>query len=298
MEKFNEIINTSYDVLDEGKKEFIKTHEKILFYGKNACENLYQMAKQLEYMKNTQLYLNAGFETFEDYTEGVLGLKRSQVYNYIKVANAYSDQFLIANSNLGITKLLVLAELEEPVVEKVIETVEVEDKSVSDLKALVDSLTKEKKDLEKENKKVSKDLKTQIKELKDELKQAKEDLKNKSEGERLSIDDISNEKNDVVESVNEKRISELEIDLTNKLGRIDDLEKLLKEKETLLEEFKTNQKVNTINSNPELIKFKVKFEELQLNIKSLKDIINVLDDDSKSKCINAFNTVLRGALYE
>ena len=94
MEKFNLISTTPVEELAVEQKQFINIHNNILYYGTNVCANLFQMAKQLEVMKDTKAYLVAGFESFESYAEDCLGLKRSQVYNYIKVANTYSNEFL------------------------------------------------------------------------------------------------------------------------------------------------------------------------------------------------------------
>ena len=152
MEKFNELVVTSVENLSSTEKEFLNIHNSIIYYGSNACLNMFEMAKRLELMKNSKAYLHAGFESFESYSEDCLGLKRSQVYNYIKIANSFSNDFLINNSKLGVTKLLVLSKLEEPVVEKVIETVEVENKSVNDLEKLVDKLKKDIKQLKEDNK--------------------------------------------------------------------------------------------------------------------------------------------------
>ena len=127
MEQFDLIINKTVEELSDSQKKFLSIHNSIINYGMGACINLYQMAKQLELMKESKAYLDAGFESFESYSEDALGIRRSQLYNYLKVASSYSNDFLLNNSKLGVTKLLVLSELGEPVVQKVIETVEVED---------------------------------------------------------------------------------------------------------------------------------------------------------------------------
>ena len=281
MEKINLIMTTPVEELAVGQKEFLNIHNTILYYGNNVCVNLYQMAKQLELMKDSKAYVTAGFETFESYAEDCLGLKRSQVYNYIKVANSYSNDFLINNSNVGITKLLVLSELEEPVVEKVVETIQVEDTTVSELKELVKSLKAEVKEHKQKQKDEKEKYKSQIEKLKEEI----ESLNEVKEQEQ-SDDPDSNDNSELLEKINN-----LEEQLQAK-------EKELITKKEELVKLESNSKSNVINANPELIKFKVGFNDLQRKITDLKTIIDTLDEESKIKCITALNTVLRGAIYE
>ena len=282
MEQFNLIITKPVEELLEGQKEFLNIHNSIIYYGTNVCVNLYQMAKQLELMKESKAYKDAGFESFESYAEDCLGLKRSQVYNYIKVANSYSNEFLLNNSKIGVTKLLVLSELEEPVVEKIIETVEVEDTNVSELKEMVKS-------------------------LKGEVDDHKQKLKDEKDKHKKQIEKLKNEI-DVLKDLQEQEVESsktVPVDNPELLQRIDSLQKELanKEKELIIKQeelvkMESNSKSNVINSNPDLIKFKVIYNDIQLKIRDLKNLIDGLDEESSLKCKNALNHVLRGAIYE
>ena len=152
MNKLNELLVKKNDLtIDE--ELFVGVHKSILRYGNEACQNMLSMSRELKMMHENKLFEVAGFKTFDDYVEDALGLKKSQAYNYIKIYNTYSEEFLLQNQNLGITKLLALSKLEdEETVKKVIETVPVEDKKVSELNSIIESMTKEKKDLEKKSK--------------------------------------------------------------------------------------------------------------------------------------------------
>lgn len=285
MEKFNEIITASVDYLTVGEKEFLNIHNSIIYYGSNVCMNLVQMSKQLNIMKDSERYLEAGFDTFENYVEDALGLKRSQVYNYLKVAKTYSNEFLLNNSNVGITKLLVLSELEEPVVEKVVETINVEDTKVNDLKELVKSLKKELNDKEAEYKTNLSLKDSEIKIKNDTIEELEQDIELIKRGDPVpaDINEIPDDP-DTKDFVLENRIKELEEEIKNK--------------DAELSKFNDLHKTNIINQNPELIKFKVKFTDLQEIIQDLKMTISMLDDDNKSKCKNALNAVLKGGIYE
>ena len=280
MEKFNLILNTPIEQLGVEQKQFLDIHNTIIYYGTNVCVNLYQMAKQLELMKESKFYLNAGFESFESYAEDCLGLKRSQVYNYIKVANSYSNEFLLNNSKIGVTKLLVLSELEEPVVEKVIETIQVEDNTVNELKELVKSLKSDVKVEKDKQKKEKEKYKSEIDKLKEEIKS----LKNLSQV--LDVAEVPNN------SDLDDRIKKLEEELTLK-------NKELLSKEQELEKLESNSKTSIINSNPDLVKFKVIYNDIQLKIRDLKNLIDTsFDEETRKKCIDALNHVLKGAIYE
>ena len=273
---FEILLNSNVDSLTEEQIGFIETHKKIIHFGNEASKSLVLMSLNLKKMSEKDYYKCAGFETFADYAESAVGLKKSQAYNFVKLCDSYSPSFLEEHENVGVTKLLLLSKLgDEETVKEVIETVNVEDKTVSELNQLVDSLKKENKELKKEVKNNSKTLKDEIKRLKEELKVAKEVKEPEST--------LFTEQEEKVVQDNEK---------------VKELEMLLEAKEKELIELQKVNKSNFINSNPGLLKFKIKFEELQVNIKLLRSYAYSLDDDSKEKCINALNALLRGALNE
>lgn len=296
MEKFSLILNSSVDNLTTSEKEFLDIHNKILYYGVSAAHNLLQMSKQLELMKNNKNYLDAGFDSFESYCEDALGLKRSQAYNYIKVANSYSNDFLIKNNNIGITKLLILSNLDETVADKVVETIDVTDTKVTELQELVKSLKQELKDKEVE-------FKTNLTLKESEVKLKEEKI---SELNNLLLDKEENysEKNDIPDDDIElrDRIKVLEEEIKNKetesKQKIKELKEKIKDKEVELSKIESLNKSNVINQNPELIKFKVKFNDVKRIVEDMKVMIFNFDNEEKEKCKNALNALLRSLIYE
>lgn len=106
-----------------------------------AQQNLYEVCKGLKEMRDGKLYKELGYQNFEDYTENEVGIKHSQAYNFIKVIEAYGEN-VQSIGHFGMTKLALLAKLDEPQREEIQQNVSVEDVSVRELKAKIDDLKK------------------------------------------------------------------------------------------------------------------------------------------------------------
>lgn len=266
---FEILLNSNVDSLTEEQIGFIETHKKIIHFGNEASKSLVLMSLNLKKMSEKDYYKCAGFETFADYAESAVGLKKSQAYNFVKLCDSYSPSFLEEHENVGVTKLLLLSKLgDEETVKEVIETVNVEDKTVSELNQLVDSLKKENKELKKEAKNNSKTLKDEIKRLKEELKVAKE---------------VKEPESTLFTEQEEKVVQENE--------KVKELEMLLEAKEKELSELQKINKSNAINSNPGLLKFKIRFELIQNDINNLKEFVKTLTEEEQIKCNQALKAL-------
>ena len=62
-------------------------------------------------MRDTGLYTELGFESFDGYVEGAVGLKSRMAYNYIRTYERLGAEQLSMHSNVGITKLSLIAGL-------------------------------------------------------------------------------------------------------------------------------------------------------------------------------------------
>lgn len=277
MKKINELL-VENKKLTVDEELFVSVHKSILRYGNEACQNMLSMSRELKMMHENKLFEVAGFNSFDEYVEDALGLKKSQAYNYIKIYNSYSEEFLLKNQNLGITKLLALTKLEdEEVVKRVVETVPVEDKKVSELNAIIESMSKEKKDLEKKSK-------DDIKILKDEVKKLKADLKAEKEKSKEPVVETEEEQEDIPNEEIEKLNS-----------TISEKELKIKQLEAELIEVKKSSKTDLINSDPLLVEFKLFYNDTVKNINRMKVILNEINEDKKKGCINAIEYV-RGLL--
>ena len=105
-----ELILKQENELNEKQVEFLNTHEKILTCGSVIGNTLLDLAINLKKMKDEKLFVEAGFDTFEDYSEQACGLKRRQAYNYIKILDSFVDfavnQFILNREYCEFIELL------------------------------------------------------------------------------------------------------------------------------------------------------------------------------------------------
>ncbi|MBQ8123097.1 MAG: hypothetical protein IJ170_07275 [Ruminococcus sp.] len=106
-----------------------------------AQESLWEVCKDLKEMHDSKLYKELGYSSFEKYTEDEVGIKRHQAQKYIAIADMENGD---SNHHLGVTKLALLARLDEPQREQIQQNVDVESVSVKELKYKIAELEKNK----------------------------------------------------------------------------------------------------------------------------------------------------------
>ena len=106
-----------------------------------AQESLWELCKGLKEMHDSKLYKELGYSSFEKYTEDEVGIKRHQAQKYIAIADMENGD---SNHHLGVTKLALLARLDEPQREQIQQNVDVESVSVKELKYKIAELEKNK----------------------------------------------------------------------------------------------------------------------------------------------------------
>lgn len=161
--------------LSKEENDFLNLHQKALLYSQAAYLNFVELSKALKEISDKDLFRMAGYEKFEDYSFECFGLKKSQAYNFLKIANTFSDSFMLENKNCGISKMIALSKLEdENLASIVISNVDLENTKVKNLEVLVKNLKKEKDNLMKENKNLTSLNEEKIKQLESDLKKSKD----------------------------------------------------------------------------------------------------------------------------
>ena len=143
-------ITTVNTELTEKQTEAYKLHNKILVSGQMAAEYLVDLAKNLRQMRDTKLYTELGFETFEAYCEDAAHIKQRQAYNFIKALDEFGENGLQSNASLGITKLTALATLCADDREQLMQSVDVANISTRELEEKIAELKKKCEQLELE----------------------------------------------------------------------------------------------------------------------------------------------------
>ena len=107
-------------------------------------QNLYDMCKAIKEMRDSKLYKELGYATFEAYTEECLGMKRHMAYKYASIAEMENVESI---QHLGATKLSLLAHLDESEREQITETVDLESTTVRELREQIAHLRDDNKQL-------------------------------------------------------------------------------------------------------------------------------------------------------
>lgn len=132
--------------VSEQHKQAIELHQKIIVSANLAQQNIWDMCNGLKTMRDNKLYKELGYQNFEDYCENEVGMKRSNAYNYISIVEKINPENVQSIGQIGMTKLSLLATISEPEQAEIAEKLDLENTTVKQLKAEIDSLKAEKQE--------------------------------------------------------------------------------------------------------------------------------------------------------
>ena len=300
------------------KREAVELHFEIKKNGDLAAGYLCEFAASLKKMRDKRLYTELDFESFDDYVEQAVGIRKRQAYNYIQALEALGYKELQLNANLGITKLQLLSKLTVTERQELIESGAAGDSSVQELKTIIEGLRSENEQLRFDQQKERADAEQHARQI-EQLKSDLEVEKNKpaaTVSRELTAEELKELTAGAVrdEAAAQKREKERELAAlkkeheSEKKGlekKAQDLEKQLKESKKQLAEFNvlkeihvaTEAKVDELEkqaklaANPEVLRFGFYFEEAQKNIAEMKKIINGADEATAAKFRRALQAV-------
>ena len=111
--EFNQLMIADAAELTAEQQDFLHLHKSIIANGNAATVYFVEAGRQLKEMRDAKKYEIAGFTTFDEYTRRACGIGQRQAYNLISVVEHLSENFLQTNANLGVSKLTVLASMDE-----------------------------------------------------------------------------------------------------------------------------------------------------------------------------------------
>lgn len=176
-----------------------------------AQQSLYDMCMSFKEMRDSKLYKELGYQNFDDYCEQETGFTRMNVYKYISIAEKLSDDFVNSSLQIGVTKLSLLAKLDEPTRTEIVENTDLENTSVRELKAKLAELQEKNKKLSESNSKLSV-LESDAEAYKEKISQLESEVKFKSdsiEALESTIDELENRPIDVAVADNSHEINNL-----------------------------------------------------------------------------------------
>lgn len=267
--------------LNEKQKQFLNLHTEICRKGAYIVEGMAEFAAKLKEMRDGKNYVDGGFESFGEYVAKAVGIKESMAYRYIKVYEDLPRNFLYSNTKLGITKLSVLARLNDEERSELTESVDVAKVSVDELKKIISERDERIKQLEisseeevKKSAKASEKSEREIASAKKKL-QAAEKERDELKGEIEKIKSLPKEIEKVVDPEAALKMEELEKELAERNETINSL----------------NNKIK-IASDTKLMQFNVRFNDLQRLLKELMFVLSGMDNEIANKCKSALKSVI------
>lgn len=131
--------------VNEQHKQAIELHQKIIVSANLAQQNIWDMCNALKTMRDNKLYKELGYPNFEDYCDNEVGFNRTQAHKYISIIENTSEN-VYSSKHLGVSKLYLLSTISEPEQAEIAEKLDLENTTVKQLKAEIDSLKAEKQE--------------------------------------------------------------------------------------------------------------------------------------------------------
>ena len=168
-------------IVSEDYTRAVTLTRNIIANAQAAQQSLYEVCKGLKEMRDGKLYKELGYANFEDYTENEVGIKRHMAQKYIAIADIENGESIHHFEQIGVTKLSILAKLDEPTREAVTETVDVENTTVKELRKQITALTAERDENEHAAALLSEELDSAKESLASKDKQFKEAMEAKDQ---------------------------------------------------------------------------------------------------------------------
>ena len=217
-------------IVSEDYTRAVTLTRSIIANAQAAQQSLYEVCKGLKEMRDGKLYKELGYQNFEDYTENEVGILRHQAYKYATIGemeNVDSSQHF---DRIGVTKLYLLAKLDEPTRQEVTETVNVESITVKELKAQITALTAERD----ENEHAAELLSNELDSAKESIVAKEKQFQAAMESKKRELDSVLEAKERIDKSYRKKHAEWLKSteEVTHLTERIFSLETELKELES------------------------------------------------------------------
>lgn len=122
----------------------LNLNKKIIVSAQLAQQNLYEMCAGFKEMRDSKLYKELGYGTFEDYCEQETGFKRRQVYSYISIVEKLPADFVRSSAQIGMKKLELLARVQNEEREQITSGTDLESATVKQLEQQIKQLRADK----------------------------------------------------------------------------------------------------------------------------------------------------------
>ena len=254
-----------------------------------AQESLYEMCMGFKEMRDSKLYKELGYSSFEDYCENETGMKRRQVYRYIEVAEKLPSEFVSPGTQIGIKKLHLLTTLSEEERSEIVQNTDLENTTVRDLEKQIKQLRAE-RDTAVADKSAAEVASATQKDRISSLEKTKRELENRITGLEKDIKDLESRP---VETAVEK-VSVIPDDYI----KVSVMDKAVKEYNEQIEQLENEQIEQRRKANAERTKLENQLAEIQKQLDEAKNKPAVPDKDGVFKAYfetayNSLNTLVK-----
>lgn len=160
-------------------------------------DTIFELGKSLLEMRDGKLYKELGYQNFAEYCENEVGMKRTQAYTYITIADNLSEDFVHSSEQIGVKKLYLLSRLDEVTRNEIVQNTDVSGTSVKELERQIRELKGENDRLRQAEEKYI----GEVDKVKKELRKAEEE----SFSLQQQIDELENQPRDVVIATEDSR---------------------------------------------------------------------------------------------
>ena len=115
-------------------------HKQIKSYGSIIMQSFYGLCTAIKEMRDTRLYRQLGYSSFEGYTEAELGMKKVQAYSYIAIAERLTEDFVQSTEQIGVQKLYLLAMAPEETRTEIVRQNDLTETTVRELREQITAL--------------------------------------------------------------------------------------------------------------------------------------------------------------
>ena len=234
----------------------------------------------------------AGFADFGEYVEQAVGLKQRQAYNYIKVAERFTDKYLEEHAGYGVTKLALLASISETEREGVEENMDVEGTTTRELEARIRELEAE-RDEKQAQLSLFEEEKTKAEQYAAKAQAAADKQIAAAAKERERVIKLEEEKTRLEKQVQDLKNLPPEVKEVENPETAARLKAAEKARDEAIAAYESARKQLEVASDESMMRFKVKFEDFQNILGEMFAIMTGMEQEKTEKCVNALKVVLR-----
>lgn len=223
-------------IVSESYTRAVSLTRAIIANAQAAQQSLYEVCKGLKEMHDGKLFKELGYTSFEDYTENEVGIKRHQAQKYLAIADMANGDSNHHFEQIGVSKLALLAKLDEPTREVLTEQVDVENVTVKELRSEINRITSENADLGQKLDAANEALENRSKQWKASLDSKQNELDELRAGNKRRYETLFNKIKDLNAQLAEAKEAASQEVAVEDTSRIEELEQQLAECKRKLDE--------------------------------------------------------------